>query len=176
MNWSEGVHGSSRGEGGVPNRMASGHAAFISPTLARPCRAASRSGCSPVSLLGARARRRRAPRSATRPGSRRSSRASPSRSGKIFLRLLFMLVIPLLLTALPLGVAGLGDLRSLGPDRAHDARSTPSPSRRSPCCLGVGLVNLFEPGTGLSPELKERLARGAPGDAADGSARPAPSS
>ena len=35
-------------------------------------------------------------------------------AGRIFLRLLFMLVIPLILSALALGVAGLGDLRSLG--------------------------------------------------------------
>ena len=34
--------------------------------------------------------------------------------GQIFLRLLFMLVIPLIVSALALGVAGLGDLRSLG--------------------------------------------------------------
>jgi len=34
--------------------------------------------------------------------------------GQVFLRLLFMLVIPLILSALSLGVAGLGDLRSLG--------------------------------------------------------------
>ena len=34
--------------------------------------------------------------------------------GKIFLRLLFMLVIPLIVSALALGVAGLGDMRALG--------------------------------------------------------------
>ena len=35
-------------------------------------------------------------------------------AGRIVLRLLFMLVIPLILSALALGVAGLGDLRRLG--------------------------------------------------------------
>ena len=35
-------------------------------------------------------------------------------AGKIFLRLLFMLVIPLIVSALALGVSGLGDLRRLG--------------------------------------------------------------
>jgi len=35
-------------------------------------------------------------------------------AGQIFLRLLFMLVIPLLVSALALGVAGLGDLGRLG--------------------------------------------------------------
>ena len=34
--------------------------------------------------------------------------------GRVFLRLLFMLVIPLIVSALALGVAGLGDLRRLG--------------------------------------------------------------
>ena len=34
--------------------------------------------------------------------------------GKIFLRLLFMLVLPLVISSLALGIAGLGDLRSLG--------------------------------------------------------------
>ena len=33
--------------------------------------------------------------------------------GRVFLRLLFMLVIPLIVTSLSLGVAGLGDLRRL---------------------------------------------------------------
>src|SRR6185369_9070012 len=35
-------------------------------------------------------------------------------AGKIFLRLLFMLVIPLIVSGLSLGVAGLGDLGRLG--------------------------------------------------------------
>jgi DAACS family dicarboxylate/amino acid:cation (Na+ or H+) symporter len=77
--------------------------------------------------------------------------------GKIFLRLLFMLVIPLLLTALPLGVAGLGDLRSLGRIGLKTFAYTAVVSAIA-VLLGVGLVNLFEPGTGLSPELEERLA------------------
>src|SRR5512134_1794184 len=34
--------------------------------------------------------------------------------GKIFLRLLFMLVVPLIFAALVLGITGLGDLRHLG--------------------------------------------------------------
>ena len=42
--------------------------------------------------------------------------------GKIFLRLLFMLVIPLIVSALALGVAGLGDLREPRAHRPEDAR------------------------------------------------------
>ena len=43
-------------------------------------------------------------------------------AGRIFLRLLFMLVIPLIVSALALGVAGLGDLRALGRIGLQDAR------------------------------------------------------
>jgi DAACS family dicarboxylate/amino acid:cation (Na+ or H+) symporter len=82
--------------------------------------------------------------------------------GKIFLRLLFMLVIPLLLTALPLGVAGLGDLRSLGRIGAKTFAFTAAVSAIA-VLLGVGLVNLVDPGAGLSPELAERIAAAKPG-------------
>lgn len=34
--------------------------------------------------------------------------------GQVFLRMLFMVVVPLVFTSLTLGVAGLGDLRRLG--------------------------------------------------------------
>ena len=39
--------------------------------------------------------------------------------GKIFLRLLFMLVVPLIFSALVLGITGLGDLRHLGHAFGH---------------------------------------------------------
>ena len=86
--------------------------------------------------------------------------------GKIFLRLLFMLVIPLILSALSLGVAGLGDVRKLGRIGAKTLVYTVAVST-SAVVLGVVLVNLVRPGDGLSPELKERLAaRTAPVSAA----------
>ena len=43
-------------------------------------------------------------------------------AGKVFLRLLFVLVIPILLSALPLGIVGVGDLQVAGPHRLEDAR------------------------------------------------------
>ncbi len=46
-------------------------------------------------------------------------------AGKVFLRLLFVLVIPILLSALPLGIVGVGDLRALG---ASAGRRSPTPS------------------------------------------------
>jgi len=78
-------------------------------------------------------------------------------AGKIFLRLLFMLVIPLILSALSLGVAGLGDVRWLGRIGLKTLLYTVTVSTIA-VLIGVGMVNLFQPGTGLSPELKQRLA------------------
>jgi DAACS family dicarboxylate/amino acid:cation (Na+ or H+) symporter len=79
-------------------------------------------------------------------------------AGRIFLRLLFMLVIPLILSALALGVAGLGDLGRLGRIGLKTLAYTVVVSSIA-VLLGVGLVNLLRPGEGLSPELKERVGR-----------------
>jgi DAACS family dicarboxylate/amino acid:cation (Na+ or H+) symporter len=76
--------------------------------------------------------------------------------GRIFLRLLFMLVIPLVLSALALGVAGLGDMRSLGRIGLKTLVYTVVVSTIA-VLLGVTLVNLIRPGAGLSPALRERL-------------------
>jgi dicarboxylate/amino acid:cation (Na+ or H+) symporter, DAACS family len=80
--------------------------------------------------------------------------------GQIFLRLLFMLVIPLIFSALVLGVAGMGDPRHLGRIGFKSLVYTVVVSAIA-VMLGVTLVNLFRPGEGLSPELKARLAASA---------------
>jgi DAACS family dicarboxylate/amino acid:cation (Na+ or H+) symporter len=77
-------------------------------------------------------------------------------AGQIFLRLLFMLVIPLLVSALSLGVAGLGDLGRLGRVGARTLAYTVVVSSAA-VLIGVGLVNWLEPGAGLAPEVQERL-------------------
>ncbi len=77
-------------------------------------------------------------------------------AGKIFLRLLFVLVLPLIVSALALGVSGLGDLRSLGRIGLKTLAYTVVVSTIA-VLIGVGMVNLFQPGAGLSPELKQRL-------------------
>jgi DAACS family dicarboxylate/amino acid:cation (Na+ or H+) symporter len=77
--------------------------------------------------------------------------------GQIFLRLLFMLVIPLIVSALALGVSGLGDLKSLGRIGLKTLAYTVVVSAIA-VLLGVGLVNLFQPGSHMSPELRERVA------------------
>jgi DAACS family dicarboxylate/amino acid:cation (Na+ or H+) symporter len=77
-------------------------------------------------------------------------------AGKIFLRLLFVLVLPLIVSALALGVSGLGDLRALGRIGAKTLAYTVVVSTIA-VLIGVGMVNLLKPGTGLSPALKARL-------------------
>nr|HRC84752.1 cation:dicarboxylase symporter family transporter [Thermoanaerobaculia bacterium] len=72
--------------------------------------------------------------------------------GKIFLRLLFMLVIPLIFSALVLGVAGLGDLKSLGRMGLRTLLYTVAVSTIA-VVLGLTLVNVLRPGEGL-PEAK----------------------
>src|SRR5262245_17129444 len=76
--------------------------------------------------------------------------------GKIFLRLLFVLVIPLIVSALAMGVAGLGDLRHLGRIGLKTLAYTVVVSTIA-VLLGVTFVNVFKPGAGLSPELRARL-------------------
>jgi DAACS family dicarboxylate/amino acid:cation (Na+ or H+) symporter len=80
--------------------------------------------------------------------------------GQVFLRLLFMLVVPLIFSALVLGVAGLGDLRSLARVGVRTLVLTVAVSAIA-VVLGVSLVGLFQPGRGLSPELVARLSEGA---------------
>ena len=76
--------------------------------------------------------------------------------GQVFLRLLFMLVIPLLISALALGVTGLGDVRQLGRIGLKTLVYTVSVSAIA-VLLGVGLVNLLQPGTGISEEKRQVL-------------------
>lgn len=77
--------------------------------------------------------------------------------GTIFLRLLFMLVVPLIVSALALGVAGLGDVRALGRIGLRTLVYTVVVSSIA-VAIGVTLVNVLRPGEGLSPALRERLA------------------
>jgi len=77
-------------------------------------------------------------------------------AGKIFLRLLFVLVLPLILSALSLGVSGLGSLRALGRIGLKTLAYTVCVSTIA-VAIGVGMVNLLKPGAGLAPGLKARL-------------------
>ncbi len=85
--------------------------------------------------------------------------------GQIFLRLLFMLVIPLLFSALVIGVAEMGDLKALGRAGGRTLLLTVVVSAIA-VLIGLGMVNLFRPGDGVDPVLAQQLlAQGAGGAA-----------
>jgi DAACS family dicarboxylate/amino acid:cation (Na+ or H+) symporter len=77
--------------------------------------------------------------------------------GKIFLRLIMMMVIPLVVSALSLGVLELGDVGRLGSVGFKTLLYT---LILSGCAVGLGiwLVNSWEPGHTLSAEQRELLA------------------
>ena len=81
-------------------------------------------------------------------------------AGDIFLRLLFMLVIPLLFSALVLGVAELGDLRKLGRIGWRTLGYTVVVSSLA-VLIGVGLVNVIRPGDGIDAATRTELLAGA---------------
>lgn len=76
--------------------------------------------------------------------------------GQIFFRLIFMVVLPLIFSALVLGVSELGELKRLGRVGARTFGYTAIVSTIS-VLIGVGLVNIVKPGAGLEPETRERL-------------------
>lgn len=77
--------------------------------------------------------------------------------GQLFLRLIFMVVVPLVVSSLMLGVLELGDVRSLGRIGLRTLGYTVVVSAAS-VLIGVGLVNLVRPGSWVSPEVQARLA------------------
>ncbi|MBI3181879.1 MAG: dicarboxylate/amino acid:cation symporter [Myxococcales bacterium] len=76
--------------------------------------------------------------------------------GQVFLRLLFMLVVPLLFAALVMGISGL-ELRKLGRLGLRTLGYTVVVSAIA-VLIGMALVNALRPGEGLPEELRE-LAR-----------------
>ncbi|MEO7437145.1 MAG: dicarboxylate/amino acid:cation symporter [Candidatus Binatia bacterium] len=80
--------------------------------------------------------------------------------GRIFLRLIFMVVLPLVFSALALGVAGLGDAARLGRIGAKTFAYTILATGLS-VALGLLLVNVVRPGAGLPEETRAALAANA---------------
>ncbi len=76
--------------------------------------------------------------------------------GQVFLRLIFMVVIPLVFSALVLGVAGIGDVRRLGRMGLRTLLFTLVLSGAS-VLIGVGLANVIRPGARLSEENRQGL-------------------
>ena len=77
--------------------------------------------------------------------------------GKIFLRLIFMVVIPLVFSALALGVSAMKDWGKLGRVGLKTLLFTAILSS-SAVLLGVGLTNVLQPGRWLSPEKQQELS------------------
>lgn len=76
--------------------------------------------------------------------------------GQIFLRMLFMTVVPIVFISIALGVAGIGDLKTLGRlggrTLGYFALSTTLAA-----VIGLTLVNTIRPGGGVDPDTREAL-------------------
>ncbi|HEY9255129.1 MAG TPA: dicarboxylate/amino acid:cation symporter [Stenotrophomonas sp.] len=75
---------------------------------------------------------------------------------QLFLNLIFMLIVPLLFSALVMGVADMGDIRALGRIGWKTLAYTVVLSGVA-VLLGLVLVNLFKPGAGVDPQLAAQL-------------------
>ena len=93
----------------------------------------------------------------------------------LFLSLIFMMIVPLLFSALVVGVSEMGDVKSLGRIGWRTLIATVVLSGIA-VLIGLVMVNVFQPGTGVDPVLAQQLlAEGAERTAAivrDSSAQP----
>ena len=76
--------------------------------------------------------------------------------GTLFLRLIFMLVMPLLFSALVVGVAEMGDIRALGRIGWKTLAYTVVVSGIA-VVLGLVLVNWLQPGAGVDPVAAQQM-------------------
>ena len=76
--------------------------------------------------------------------------------GQVFLRLLFMVVVPLVFTSLVLGVAQLGDLSRVGRIGAKTIGFFLVTTALA-AVIGLFLVNVVRPGEGLDPTIRTAL-------------------
>src|SRR5262245_51305793 len=76
--------------------------------------------------------------------------------GILFLRLLSMIVVPLVVSSLIIGVAGIGDIRTLGRIGLKSFVYTLAFSAAS-VAVGITLANTIRPGRALSPQIKDQL-------------------
>jgi Na+/H+-dicarboxylate symporter len=86
--------------------------------------------------------------------------------GQLFLRLLFMLVVPLVFAALMLGVIEIGDPKSLGRIGLKTLVYILVVTGIA-VTIGLVMVNLLEPGRGLPPEVGQSLIASASEKTAD---------
>lgn len=86
--------------------------------------------------------------------------------GQVFLHLLFMLVLPLVFSALVLGVVEIGDPKSLGRIGLKTLGFILSVSALA-VLLGLLAVNLFKPGAGIDAGVAEALMQQSAGQAGE---------
>lgn len=77
--------------------------------------------------------------------------------GQVFLNMMFLVVVPLLFSSLALGVAGLGDLGTVGRLGGKILLWTVLLTGTG-VMIGILFVNILQPGARISPEARERLA------------------
>jgi DAACS family dicarboxylate/amino acid:cation (Na+ or H+) symporter len=85
--------------------------------------------------------------------------------GQIFLRLLFMIVMPLVFASIALGVAGLGDIRRVG-RVGGKAIGYFLASTALAATLGLFIVNVARPWEQISPDTRTELLKRFAGEAA----------
>ncbi|MDP2037423.1 MAG: cation:dicarboxylase symporter family transporter, partial [Ignavibacteria bacterium] len=76
--------------------------------------------------------------------------------GQIFLRMIFMIIVPLIFTAIVLGVADFRDLKKIGRIGGKVLIFTIIITAVS-VVIGMTLVNVFQPGTGMSEQDRATL-------------------
>lgn len=84
--------------------------------------------------------------------------------GEVFLRLLFMIVVPIVFCSLVLGVAGLGGARGFGRVGLKTLLWFVAGTAAA-AGLGIALVNVFDPGASMGREVVEKLVAASAGDA-----------
>jgi len=85
--------------------------------------------------------------------------------GQVFLRLLFLVVVPLVFASIVVGVAGLGDLRKVGRMGARTLLFFLITTALS-VALGLLLMNTLRPGAGFDPQVRASLMTAFGGEAA----------
>ncbi len=86
--------------------------------------------------------------------------------GQLFLRLLLMIVLPLVFSALVVGVAGIGEARKLGRIAFKSFAYTLVLSAIS-VLIGLSMANLIRPGHRIDPEVRDQLVERYAGEAAE---------
>ena len=76
--------------------------------------------------------------------------------GQIFLRMLFMTVVPIVFTSIALGVAGIGDMKTLG-NLGGKTMGYFALSTLIAATIGLFLVNTIQPGGGIPDEQRDEL-------------------